>query len=258
MNWQAMRKEKQAQAEKFYQENRNTVQLVGIVTLAGATGTVAGLLLGKGLLAAKGAVAAKGVAVANASSTVHAAGLLDPVSTASALSGTVSLLNNVVSNGAIIVDRVSMLFTGAPGVALSLTAGAVGGGAVGVGLSQRQVRAIQEQLNAQRARAEAAQAEKARIQAELSNKEANLTDLQSKLATQTPALPPAQPDRLEDIIGIGKVIARRLNGAGIYTFADLAAQTPQQLRTILGAARNTGLMNPEAWIEEAQQRIAKT
>jgi len=252
MNWQTMRKEKQAQVEKFYQENRNTVQLVGIVTLAGATGTVAGLLLGKGLLAAKEVAAAKGVAVANASSTVHAAGLLDPVSTATALSGTVSLLNNVVSNGAMIVDKMSLLFTGAPGMALSLTAGAVGGGAIGVGLSQRQVRAIQEQLNAQRAYAEATQAEKARIQAELRNREANLNDLQSKLATQVPT----QPDRLEDIRGIGKVLAQRLNAAGVYTFADLAAQTPEQLRTIIGTARNAPLMNLEEWITEARQRVA--
>ncbi|MEZ4518422.1 MAG: hypothetical protein R3C44_16910 [Chloroflexota bacterium] len=37
-------------------------------------------------------------------------------------------------------------------------------------------------------------------------------------------------DNLEQILGIGPTYAQRLNAAGIYTYADLAAQTPDHVR----------------------------
>lgn len=59
---------------------------------------------------------------------------------------------------------------------------------------------------------------------------------------------PATPDDLESISGIGPVTARRFNDAGITTFAQLAALTPEGLRQI----SDTGRWNPADWIEEAR------
>jgi len=43
-------------------------------------------------------------------------------------------------------------------------------------------------------------------------------------------------DRLRDIKGIGKVLEKRLNDAGIYSFSALAALTPEELAHIAGNA----------------------
>lgn len=258
-NWQELGKEKLEQVQQFAQENRGTLQTVGIVVLAGATGTVIGMLLGKGVLAIKGAAMAK-------VSATQAAPLLNPTNAATSLQGTVNLLNSTAVNGAALVDKVTALLNALPGHTVALTAGAVGGGAVGVGVTRRQVRQVQEQLNEQVIQTEAAQAEKARLQSELVSIETNLNELQAKLtipavepAVQAPSTPTTvAQDNLEVIRGIGRVFAQRLNAAGIYTFADLAAQTPQQLRAIIGPVRSAAMVNPEAWIAEARQRITPT
>ena len=57
----------------------------------------------------------------------------------------------------------------------------------------------------------------------------------------------ADPDKLEDIIGIGEVYARRLNKAGIYSFAQLAESTPEQIQE---------LIDPEEWLDCRGQRIS--
>lgn len=258
-NWQELGKEKLEQVQQFAQENRGTLQTVGIVVLAGATGTAIGMLLGKGVLAIKGAAMAK-------VSATQAAPLLNPTNAATSLQGTVNLLNSTAVNGAALVDKVTALLNALPGHTVALTAGAVGGGAVGVGVTRRQVRQVQEQLNEQVIQTEAAQAEKARLQSELVSIETNLNELQAKLtipavepAVQAPSTPTTvAQDNLEVIRGIGRVFAQRLNAAGIYTFADLAAQTPQQLRAIIGPVRSAAMVNPEAWIAEARQRITPT
>lgn len=59
-----------------------------------------------------------------------------------------------------------------------------------------------------------------------------------------------QRDRLEVIKGIGPVFARRLNDAGIYTFADLAATSPEKLREFV-AAKSWQAVEPEEWIQAA-------
>ncbi len=43
-------------------------------------------------------------------------------------------------------------------------------------------------------------------------------------------------DRLESIAGITPAVARRLNQAGILTYADLAEQTPERLRALVAPA----------------------
>lgn len=63
------------------------------------------------------------------------------------------------------------------------------------------------------------------------------------------AVQPEQQDSLETIQGIGPTYARRLNEAGIYTFADLAQLTPERAREITGVIR----WDPAEWIAEAKR-----
>ena len=58
-------------------------------------------------------------------------------------------------------------------------------------------------------------------------------------------------DDLKVISGIGPAYESRLNDAGIHTYADLAEQTPEKLRSIAGLKtwRATDL---DEWIAEAQ------
>ncbi len=63
------------------------------------------------------------------------------------------------------------------------------------------------------------------------------------------------PDNLEAIKGIGPAIARKLNQAGIYTFEQLAAQTPASLRAALGS-RIERLANSEGRLLDQARRIA--
>ena len=55
-----------------------------------------------------------------------------------------------------------------------------------------------------------------------------------------------------DINGIGPVYQQRLFDAGIYTFAELAAQSPARLRELVGA-KSWQETEAEAWIAEARQ-----
>jgi predicted flap endonuclease-1-like 5' DNA nuclease len=66
--------------------------------------------------------------------------------------------------------------------------------------------------------------------------------------------PTLAPDDLVDINGIGPVFAKRLNEAGITTFAQLAALTPEKAREITGV-KEWQPNDPAAWIAEAQTRL---
>ncbi|MEM7117055.1 MAG: helix-hairpin-helix domain-containing protein [Chloroflexota bacterium] len=67
-------------------------------------------------------------------------------------------------------------------------------------------------------------------------------------------IPVIQLDRLEALHGIGPVYARRLNEAGILTYADLAQTSPERLTTIVSPDGNLS-PNVEAWIAEANQLL---
>ncbi len=54
---------------------------------------------------------------------------------------------------------------------------------------------------------------------------------------------------LTEIIGIGPTYAKRLSGAGITTFAALAAQPPETLRHITRATGKSA--DPKSWIAQA-------
>jgi large subunit ribosomal protein L21 len=73
----------------------------------------------------------------------------------------------------------------------------------------------------------------------------------SEAPSETPA--PPTPDRLEDIKGIGPVFAGRLNAAGVVTFDDLAALTPEQVTDIVAADdESEHLVDAESWIAQAR------
>lgn len=59
-----------------------------------------------------------------------------------------------------------------------------------------------------------------------------------------------EKDDLEDIIGIGPAFARRLNKAGVVTFAELAALSPARIREIIAPAEWQKI-EPEYWIEQS-------
>ena len=59
------------------------------------------------------------------------------------------------------------------------------------------------------------------------------------------------PDDLKVIKGIGKVIERKLNEAGIYTFEQLGDLTPADLRRILGSTIER-LANEEDLLQQAR------
>ena len=62
-------------------------------------------------------------------------------------------------------------------------------------------------------------------------------------------------DDLTAIHGIGKSVASRLNEAGIFTFAELAAQTPDTLNQ-LAALADWEHADTATWIADARSRLA--
>ena len=205
-------------------------QTIGLVTLAGVTGMAVGVIVAKGLLASKGLVAA-GTVLSQQSGTVPGAAAI-LTSAATLPDKAVALLHLLTQNAA------------------PLTAGAVGGGAAGVGAMQGQVRRTKKQLVEQMAQTATAQAATQEAQQALRQAEAQLSQLQNQAPVVTPAA-----DALEQIQGIGPVFARRLHEAGITTLADLAAQTPAQVRAIVATVRGGKMINAQAWIDQARQLL---
>lgn len=210
----------------FRQDNPNLVRTLGVVAVATAAGGISGIVLSKAVLATKGAA------------LVHAAP---------------SFVNQAVAKGLSLSDKVTALWNALARNALPLSTGVVGGGVATQQVMKRRVRTVEDALSEQVAQTEAARTEAARLQSELSGAETHLKDLQSKLDSPPPKRRPSSQNPLVQIQGIGRVFAQRLNTAGIYTFAELAAQTPDAVRDIIGTTRGGAMADPEAWIAEAQQ-----
>lgn len=64
------------------------------------------------------------------------------------------------------------------------------------------------------------------------------------------AVTPLWGDDLTIINGIGPTYARRLEAAGIHTFAQLASLTPEQIREKAGLSEWQG--DPEEWLLQAR------
>lgn len=69
---------------------------------------------------------------------------------------------------------------------------------------------------------------------------------------EKPAPEQASPDDLTVIVGIGAGMQKRLNEAGIHTWAQLAASTPERLREVLGGVSRR-LAKVEEWIEQSRE-----
>lgn len=96
------------------------------------------------------------------------------------------------------------------------------------------------------------QAEAARTAAPVEQPVERAIDGPVRAASPTELAAPLKPDDLEVIVGIGPVIARTLNNAGIHTFAELAALTPEDLRKIVGQ-RIERLADEEKILSQARQ-----
>jgi predicted flap endonuclease-1-like 5' DNA nuclease len=99
-------------------------------------------------------------------------------------------------------------------------------------------------------------AEFERLRAELADANGEIERLRTQLESgeRTIAVGQQTRDPLININGIGPVYEQRLFDAGIYTFAQLAAQSPAHLREIVGA-KSWQETETEAWIAEAQQFV---
>ena len=102
-------------------------------------------------------------------------------------------------------------------------------------------------------------AETERLRANLKETEEKLQTTNSQLGNMQTALGRAKSQikhtgksQLQLIKGVGPATERKLKAAGIVTVADLAEETPERLREILGL-KPSSRVNPEAWIAEAQQ-----
>ena len=81
--------------------------------------------------------------------------------------------------------------------------------------------------------------------------EESKTEARQPAATRAKKTPAAREraDNLQEITGIGPVIARRLEEAGIRTFDALSREDPERLREIA----NSPAVDAESWIEQARQ-----
>ncbi len=100
---------------------------------------------------------------------------------------------------------------------------------------------------------------------ELAKAKAKIRELQGGSTKETavplpnipvpPAPKSAAPDDLTTINGIGPVYARRLQEAGITTFAALAAQDPERIAQIV-QLKEWQAASPLEWIAQAQELSA--
>lgn len=92
---------------------------------------------------------------------------------------------------------------------------------------------------------ETARLEISRLQAQAT------TPLAPPLGSLAQAAAPARPDHLPDINGIGQVYARRLNDAGVFTFAQLSELSPERLREIV-QPQEWQTLDFASWITQAR------
>lgn len=96
--------------------------------------------------------------------------------------------------------------------------------------------------------------EESRLRRELESARIEINRLQAQLAV--PAAPVAA-DQLQEIQGIGQVFAKRLNDAGIFTFAQLAELSPERLREIIQPQEWQSL-DFAAWLAQARTLAQKS
>jgi F-type H+-transporting ATPase subunit gamma len=78
-------------------------------------------------------------------------------------------------------------------------------------------------------------------------------DVRPGAALAVTAVGVLEPDDIEEIVGIGPVIARALGERGITTFAQIAAWTPSEAERIGSELDFPGRIERERWIEQARE-----
>ncbi|MCI0549360.1 MAG: helix-hairpin-helix domain-containing protein [Anaerolineae bacterium] len=75
----------------------------------------------------------------------------------------------------------------------------------------------------------------------------------SQLAKTRPTGDRAGKDNLQAIKGVGPVISKRLNEAGIYTFEELSQLTPDELQEIMGSLAKRFFPKQESILTQAKE-----
>jgi predicted flap endonuclease-1-like 5' DNA nuclease len=120
---------------------------------------------------------------------------------------------------------------------------------------QEKLASVEAELASSRRELRALEEKAGQLELEKAELETRLVQLQQEPVlsrTQSVVTQPPIPDNLEEINGIGPVIAKRLNQNGIYTFEQLADQTPETLRSMLGDVIQR-LSDESSLIEQARQ-----
>ncbi len=97
--------------------------------------------------------------------------------------------------------------------------------------------------------------DEARLRKELDVARLEISNLQNRVQQQSTGT--RQTERLQDVNGIGQVYARKLNDAGIYTFAELADVSVDRLTEIINPQEWQSL-DFDAWIRQARTYAQST
>ena len=79
----------------------------------------------------------------------------------------------------------------------------------------------------------------------------------SQLAKTRPTSDKARKDNLQAIKGVGPVISKRLNEAGIYTFEELSRLTTDELEEIMGSLSKRFFPKQESILTQAKEFAQK-
>jgi predicted flap endonuclease-1-like 5' DNA nuclease len=79
----------------------------------------------------------------------------------------------------------------------------------------------------------------------------------SQLAKTSPTGDRAGKDNLQAIRGVGPVISKRLNEAGVYTFEELSRLTPDELQEIMGPLSKRFFPKQESILTQAKEFSAQ-
>jgi predicted flap endonuclease-1-like 5' DNA nuclease len=88
------------------------------------------------------------------------------------------------------------------------------------------------------------------------NEPAKPVEISPPIVKERYTKPPANPDDLTVIKGIGPVISKRLNDAGIYTYAQLASLTLDEFEEALGDVLQR-FINERAILRQASELAIK-
>lgn len=75
----------------------------------------------------------------------------------------------------------------------------------------------------------------------------------AKKAEAAPAAPAGEPDDLTQLKGVGPAYAKKLHEAGVTTFAQIAALTPEGIEELEEKLNAKGRVERDGWIEQAKE-----